>query len=299
MQGIRTEAVSNGETALRRLDADPSIDVMLSDIRMPGMDGLTLAKTAIDRRGEEHALEVVMLTGHATVNDAAASARLRAIDFMVKPLSLTTLKATLLHAHESARKRREKWQRSRALEAVYDETVKQVGDLQSLVTELREALAEPRPADDGGRSAFLAVVNHELRTPLVPIIGLAEMIEAELDSIAPAELRSLVHEIRLGGERLERSMSRITSLADLIAGRSGHTRRSGARTASSKRCSACSPRGWPSADKCCTRQSKPRGRSPPIAPGSSRCLRNCSTMPAASRRLVRRSHCLSAMTGTG
>ena len=219
LQGIRTEAVSNGEAALEHLDADPSIDVMLSDIRMPGMDGLTLAKKAIDRRGEQHAIEVVMLTGHATVNDAAASARLRAIDFMVKPLSFTTLKATLLHAHESARGRREKWLQSRALEAVYGDTVKQVGDLQSLVSELREALTEPRHADDGGRSAFLAVVNHELRTPLVPIIGLAELIEDESESIDPKELRSLAHEIRLGGERLERAMSRITTLADLIAGR--------------------------------------------------------------------------------
>jgi signal transduction histidine kinase len=218
-QGIRTEAVSNGEAALEQLDADHSIDVMLSDIRMPGMDGLTLARKAIDRCGEQHAIEVVMLTGHATVNDAAASARLRAIDFLVKPLSFATLKATLLHAHESARNRREKWQQSRALEAVYGDTVKQVGELQSLVTELREAMTEPRHADDGGRSAFLAVVNHELRTPLVPIIGLAELIEDESDSIDPKELRSLAHEIRLGGERLERAMSRITTLADLIAGR--------------------------------------------------------------------------------
>jgi len=219
MQGIQTEAVSNGEAALRHLDADPSIDVMLSDIRMPGMDGLTLAKTAIDRRGEQHAIEVVMLTGHATVNDAAASTRLRAIDFMVKPLSFTTLKATLLQAHESARNRREKWQRSHALEAVYGDTVRQVGDLQSLVTELRNALTEPRHADDADRNAFLAVVNHELRTPLVPIIGLAELIETESESIDPKELRTLAHEIRLGGERLERAMSRITTLADLIAGR--------------------------------------------------------------------------------
>jgi signal transduction histidine kinase len=219
IQGIRAEAVSSGETALQRLEADPSIDVMLSDIRMPGMDGLTLAKTAIDRRGEQHAIEVVMLTGHATVNDAAASARLRAIDFLVKPLSFNTLKATLLHAHESARSRREKWRQSRALEAVYGDTVKQVGDLQSLVTELREALTEPRHPDEAGRNAFLSVVNHELRTPLVPIIGLAELIEVESDTIDPGELRSLAHEIRLGGERLERAMSRITTLADLIAGR--------------------------------------------------------------------------------
>nr|WP_294522028.1 hybrid sensor histidine kinase/response regulator [uncultured Rhodopila sp.] len=219
MHGIRAEAVSNGETALQNLDADLSIDVMLSDIRMPGMDGLTLAKTAIERRGEQHAIEVVMLTGHATVNDAAASARLRAIDFLVKPLSFTTLRATLLHAHESARNRREKWQQNRALEAVYGDTVKQVGNLQSLVTELQQALTEPRHADDGGRNAFLSVVNHELRTPLVPIIGLAELIELGSESIDPGELRSLAHEIRLGGERLERAMSRITTLADLIAGR--------------------------------------------------------------------------------
>ena len=190
MQGIRAEAVANGEAALQQLDADPSIDVMLSDIRMPGMDGLTLARTAIDRRGEQHAIEVVMLTGHATVNDAAASARLRAIDFLVKPLSLTTLKATLQHAHASARNRREKWQESRALEAVYGNTVKQVGDLQSLVTELREALTEPGHRDDGGRNAFMALVNHELRTPLVPIIGFAELIEHELDLIGPANSRA-------------------------------------------------------------------------------------------------------------
>jgi signal transduction histidine kinase len=158
-----------------------------------------------------------MLTGHATVNDAAASARVRAIDFLVKPISFGTLKATIMHAHACARARREKWRRSQALEAVYGDTVRQVGDLQSLVTQLKEALTDH--ADDGGRNAFMAVVNHELRTPLIPIIGLAELIEDESDSIDPKELRTLAHEIRLGGEKLERTMARIAVLADLTAGR--------------------------------------------------------------------------------
>lgn len=221
-QGFEAASVSNGAAALQTLDADPLVTVMLSDIRMPEMDGLTLAAAAIAKRGEQHALEVVMLTGHATVSDAAASARLRAIDFLLKPLSFVNLKASLTRAHQSAVARRTKWQQNQALETMYGDTVRQVGDLQVLVGQLQSRMSKPADAhraEDGGRNAFMAVVNHELRTPLVPIIGLAELIEDSPDAIDPLELKSLARAIRMGGERLERALSRITALADLVAGR--------------------------------------------------------------------------------
>ncbi|MDR3529179.1 MAG: response regulator, partial [Rhodopila sp.] len=145
-RGFEADAVSNGRDALDRLRADSSVTVMLSDIRMPEMDGLALAEAAIAQSGEEHAIEVVMLTGHATVNDAAAAARLRAIDFLLKPLEFATLKSALQRAHDSARTRRAKWQEVRALDMMYANTRTEIASLQSLISQLQSRLAQPENA---------------------------------------------------------------------------------------------------------------------------------------------------------
>ena len=223
LQGFQAEAVTNGHDALKSLDADPSIDVMLSDIRMPDMDGLTLASAASERRAEAHALEVVMLTGHATVANAASSVRLRATDFLMKPVRLAVLKEALVRAGRLAVERRTKACERLALSQAHAASLAEIESLQSLVAGLQSRLkpaADAAASQDGGRNAFLSVLNHELRTPLVPIIGLAGLIEGQPGSLSSAELQEFARAIRMGGERLERAVFRITEFTSLASGQS-------------------------------------------------------------------------------
>ncbi len=105
-RGACAEVAHRANDALERLRAHPEIAVLLSDIRMPGDDGLGLLSQALAGRDEAHALEVVLMTGHATIEDAIAAVQRKAFDFVRKPFSLASLWQTLERANASALTRR-------------------------------------------------------------------------------------------------------------------------------------------------------------------------------------------------
>ena len=81
LSGFRTESYGSGEEALRRISPDfPG--VIISDIRMPGMDGMALLKRMLS---QDSSLPVIMITGHGDVPMAVEAMRMGAYDFLEKP----------------------------------------------------------------------------------------------------------------------------------------------------------------------------------------------------------------------
>jgi DNA-binding NtrC family response regulator len=76
------EAAFNGEGALRAMEQKP-FDVVLLDLKMPGMDGISVLKTIKQRWPES---EVVVITGYPTVESAKEAVRLGAYDYLAKPV---------------------------------------------------------------------------------------------------------------------------------------------------------------------------------------------------------------------
>ena len=70
--GHRGYVANAAEEALRLLDAHSEIGVMLTDIRMPRTDGLHFSTQATHARPDPHALEVIIMTGHATPEEQAS-----------------------------------------------------------------------------------------------------------------------------------------------------------------------------------------------------------------------------------
>jgi len=78
----------SGEEALDVLKQDDRIDVVILDVKMPGMDGIETLKAI---RGDFPLVEVIMLTGHATVETSIDGMRLGAFDYLMKPCDMEVL----------------------------------------------------------------------------------------------------------------------------------------------------------------------------------------------------------------
>jgi len=93
LQTVRcdVETAANGEDALRALARHP-FDVLLLDIRMPGMDGMAVLKAA---KQTSPASEVVVITGYPTVEGAKEAVQSGAYDYLAKPVGpAEVIKAT-------------------------------------------------------------------------------------------------------------------------------------------------------------------------------------------------------------
>jgi DNA-binding NtrC family response regulator len=87
-RGFVVECAFSGTEALKRLEKDDDFDVVILDVRMPDPDGI---KT-VERVKTKHPLvEVIMLTGYATVHSAVEALKFGAFDYLMKPCDLNDL----------------------------------------------------------------------------------------------------------------------------------------------------------------------------------------------------------------
>jgi DNA-binding NtrC family response regulator len=102
-RGHETDAAPDGAAALARLE-ETSYEVVLADINMPRMDGLEMLRRL---RELPTPPEVIMLTGHASVESAIEAMKLGAYDYLSKPYRLEELDALVAQAAEKFRLRRD------------------------------------------------------------------------------------------------------------------------------------------------------------------------------------------------
>ena len=101
--GHRVTLVHDAEAAIRTA-REMEFDVALLDIMMPGRSGLEVLR---ELRGQEQPPEVLMMTGHATVETALQAMKLGAYDYLTKPCHIQELEAILNKAYEKRQLRRE------------------------------------------------------------------------------------------------------------------------------------------------------------------------------------------------
>jgi DNA-binding NtrC family response regulator len=86
-RGLRAQGASRGEQALAMLAEEPR-DVVVLDVKMPGMDGLEVLKLI---KKQWPTTEVIMLTGHASIDAAMEGMGCGAFDYLMKPADLEDL----------------------------------------------------------------------------------------------------------------------------------------------------------------------------------------------------------------
>jgi len=90
-KGMDTKLAASGQEALDLLDSQP-FDLVLLDIRMPDMDGISVLNQIHTKHPE---IDVIMVTGYPTIDSAVHSVKLGALDYLVKPFRLDDLEAAL------------------------------------------------------------------------------------------------------------------------------------------------------------------------------------------------------------
>jgi len=95
-RNIECEGVESGEEAISKIQHE-KFDVVLLDVKMPGMDGV---ETLREIKRIRPLTEVVMLTGHASVESGVEGMKLGAFDYLMKPIELDSLLEKLSDAYE-------------------------------------------------------------------------------------------------------------------------------------------------------------------------------------------------------
>ena len=109
-RNIETIAAFSGEEALEKLKTNQNLDVIVLDFKMPGMDGLETLKKI---KAVSALIEVIMLTGHATVESGIKGMKLGAYDFLMKPCEIEEL---VNKVKEATKKKREHEERIKEAE---------------------------------------------------------------------------------------------------------------------------------------------------------------------------------------
>ena len=112
---LNVKTASDGQSALDTLKQHPDIDVIILDVKMPGMDGIE----TLERIKADHPLvEVLMLTAHATVESAIQGMKLGAFDYLMKPCDVDQLMSKVQEATQKKRDHEEKIRAAKVKESL-------------------------------------------------------------------------------------------------------------------------------------------------------------------------------------
>ncbi len=180
---------ANGTEGIKLARSQP-FDLVVTDLSMPGLPGQRVLETV---RAELPDVDVIVATGHGTLESAVDALRAGAYDFLVKPFSLRDVKRLLDRQVEKRRL------------GVENEELRQANARLRELSLLKEK--------------FLAITSHELKTPVTILTAVTDLLLGDLD-LDPGEQHELLEKL---GEVTRSLREIVEGMHDLSEARQGAT----------------------------------------------------------------------------
>src|SRR6266851_8667600 len=193
---VRIDTCDSALEALEQIQ-EHDYDAIVSDIKMPGMDGLALLEKIQELRPETPTL---LITGHGEHQLAIQALRGGAYDYIQKPIDRDDLVASLQRALQTRRLRRQVKELLLSLEL-------HALSLERLVQQRTQELLEANEAKD----KFLNIASHELKPPLSSLKGKVQLLHRQLEHTDAPQV------VSIGLLDMEHSICRMETLVkDLL-----------------------------------------------------------------------------------
>ena len=149
--GYEVESVPNGREGMSRITKN-DYDIVVTDLNMPEMNGIEVLKYI---KKKKPYIEVIVITGYATLENAIEAMKVGAYDYFAKPVDIEHVRIVLSKCVQQIQSRKEN------------------EELRSLTQRLKEL--------NELKDKFITITNHELRTPVTVLKGYIELIDYFLE----------------------------------------------------------------------------------------------------------------------
>ena len=177
LEGYATQGFTSPQLALASLRPG-EFDLLLTDLMMPDMDGISLIHAA---RQIDKTLGAIVMTGHGTIDTAVLAMQGGALDYILKPFQLTVILSVIARALDVQRLRREN------------------AELQKREQQRSEELSAAYQALE----SFSYSISHDLRAPLRTINSFAQILEEDFAEGLVEEMRRVIGIIRANSQQMD------------------------------------------------------------------------------------------------
>src|SRR5712675_882729 len=180
----------DGVEALTMLKGNHDVDLVVTDINMPRMDGLTLLQKLQETEGD---ISAIIVSAYGDMANIRTAMNRGAFDFLIKPLDFLDFQTTIA------------------------KTIRHV----EVLREARRRQAENQRLESASqnKSHFIANMSHELRTPLNAIIGLTEMMVTNAARFGTEKAQEPLRRVQTAGTHLLGLINQVLDLSKIEAGK--------------------------------------------------------------------------------